>query len=320
MKQMVSSKQTSPKYSLIILYGRPFFDKNFEYIQELHDLFAKRGEPFEIIISANGGGAVLQKKLPTLSLNAAEVRAYEYGSRTTQTMLLQAALKVSKGELVVATECLKKITNVSFKNLLDQLDNGADMVCPWRQHRVESRLNRLQSKLFNRLIRWLTKSKLNDNNCAIKAFKREVGEDIRLHGSFYRFLHVHAERRGFSIDEVGCEHVQMLNKTGIYSFSHYFNLFTDIGGLFFSTWFSKKPLRLFSALGLTFFLVGLLITAIVFAQKIVFGIPVGGRMALVVALLLAVVGVQIGSIGLLGELIAFVHGRSKAEYTIEKVI
>ena len=315
-----SDSQAKVKYSLIVLYGAPYFDKYIDYIQDLHDLFEKRGHPFEIIVSANGGGTVLKKRLPELSLNAAKVSAYEYGIRTTQTTLLQGALKASQGEIVVATECIKIITNTSFSQLLDHLDNGVDMACPWRQRRIESWLNRFQSKLFNRLIRWLTKSKLNDNNCVIKAFRREVGEDIRLHGSIFRFLHVPAEQHGFDIKEIACEHVQVLDKSGIYSFTHYLNLFTDLAALFFNTWFSKKPLRLFSALGLTFFLVGLAFTAIVFAQKIIWGLPIGGRTALVVALLLAVAGVQIGSVGLLGELIAFMHGRSKNEYTIEKVI
>jgi hypothetical protein len=111
-----------------------------------------------------------------------------------------------------------------------------------------------------------------------------------------------------------------IGRFGLYSLSHYFSTFIDILTLYFNTRFSKKPLRFFSAIGLAFLLVGVVITAYVFAERFFMGYPVGDRPVLLLAILLMVLGVQAASVGLLGEIIAFTHGRKKKEYSIEKVL
>ncbi len=55
-------------------------------------------------------------------------------------------------------------------------------------------------------------------------------------------------------------------------------------------------------------------------QKVIYEIPVGDRPLLIVAMISLVGGTQIASFGLLGEIISFVHGRSRKEYNIEKII
>jgi hypothetical protein len=79
-------------------------------------------------------------------------------------------------------------------------------------------------------------------------------------------------------------------------------------------------LRFFSTIGLCFVLTGLLITAYVFIQKMLLGISMGDRLILLLAIFFMVIGLQTASVGLLGEIIAFTHGRKKKGYTIEKII
>jgi hypothetical protein len=138
----------------------------------------------------------------------------------------------------------------------------------------------------------------------------------------YRFLPILAERRGFKVKEIKCEHFNQLGigKSGFYSLSHYFTTFIDLLTLYFNTRFSRKPLRFFSAIGLIFLLTGLLITTYVFAERFLMGHPIGDRPVLLLAILFMVLGVQAASVGLLGEIIAFTHGRHMKEYTIEKMI
>jgi hypothetical protein len=65
---------------------------------------------------------------------------------------------------------------------------------------------------------------------------------------------------------------------------------------------------------------GALVISYVFTQKLLLGYAIGGRSVLLLALLFMVLGVQVASIGLLGEIIVFSHGRHRKEYTIEKRI
>jgi HAMP domain-containing protein len=116
------------------------------------------------------------------------------------------------------------------------------------------------------------------------------------------------------------EHFQERGKTGFYSLSAYVGRILDIFTLFFNTRFSRKPLRFFSGVGVAFVAAGILILAVLFAQKIFAGIPIGNRPFLFVALLIMILGVLVASAGLLGEIIAFTNGRHKKEYVIEKEV
>jgi hypothetical protein len=48
--------------------------------------------------------------------------------------------------------------------------------------------------------------------------------------------------------------------------------------------------------------------------------PMGGRSLILLAIFCMALGAQATSVGLLGEIIAFTHGRHRKDYTIEKII
>ena len=311
------------KYSIIVLLERKEIHKgSIQFIQSLHDLFLNRQEPFEILIIANGLGQFLRNELDELLTLNNKIKAIQFDTKTTQAVCLKTAVRGSSGEIIVVCGSYQQIPDDSLIKMLDSLDSETEIVTPWRQHRVDAPFNRFESKFFNALVRALTATDFHDLSCTVKIFRREVVEDTDIYGNMYRFLPILAERRGFKAKEIKCEHYQQLGigKSGFYSLYHYFTTFIDIITLYFNTRFSRKPLRFFSAIGLLFLLMGLLITAYVFAEKFLMGYPVGGRPVLLLAILFIVLGVQAASVGLLGEIIAFTHGRHRKEYTIENII
>ena len=308
------------KYSIIVLLEREeMYKGSVQFIQKLFELFSNRQETFEIIVIANGIGEFLRDELMDLLIRHDLVKAIEFNSKTTQAVCLKAALEETSGEIMVVCGSYQQITDNSLLELLDSLDSKTDIVTPWRQHRVDSVINQFQSKLFNSLVRKLTASNYHDTSCTVKVFRREVLEDVEIYGNMYRFLPILADQRGFKTEEIKCEHFQQLGKSTYYGLSHYINIFIDIFTLYFNTWFTRKPLRFFSTVGLIFLLVGLLITAYIFAERFFMNYPIGDRPFLLLAILFMVLGVQVASVGLLGEIIAFTHGRQRQEYTIEKI-
>jgi len=264
----------------------------------------------------------LRNELDEILIHNDRIKAFEFSTRTTQVTCLKAGLQGSSGEIIVVCGSYQQVPNDSLIKLLDHLDDKTDIVTPWRQHRVDTVFNQFQSKVFNTLVRTTTRSNFHDLSCTVKVLRRKVLEETKIYGNMYRFLPILAVQRGFKAKEVQCEHYQHLGmgKSGFYSISHYFTIFIDILTLYFNSRFTRKPLRFFSFIGMLFLLMGSLITSYVFAQKFFLGYPVGGRPVLLLALLFVVLGVQASSVGLLGEIIAFTHGRHKKEYTIEKVI
>jgi hypothetical protein len=309
----------SIKYSVIVLLEEQHEDFA-QFVQNLYDLFLSRGESFEVMIMANGTGGFLRSELSKLQNCNDKLKAYELNTKTPQAVCLRTALKESSGDIIVVCGSYQQITDTDFGRLLDSLDYETDIISPWRKDRVDPRFNQFQSKLFNALVRWTIGSKLHDLNCTVKIFRREVLEETEIYGNMYLFLPILAIRKGFRTKEVDCGHYQERGKTGFYPLSSYLTRLIDMFTLYFNTRFTKKPLRFFSSIGLLFLLCGLFNFSFVFIQKLLFGYPIGGRAVLLLAILFMVLGVQAASVGLLGEIVVFTHGRQRKEYTIDKVI
>ena len=316
---MKSENNGTIKYSVIVLLEERNEDFS-QFIQMLYELFSSRQESFEILIMANGTEGFLKHELEMIQNCNNRLKGFTLNKKTTQSVCLMAGLKESSGEIIVVCGSYQQITSDSFMQLLDSLDNEVDIITPWRQKRVDPSFNQFQSRVFNALVRKITKSDLHDLSCTVKIFRREVLEETKIYGNMYRFLPIIASQKGFKNREVECEHCQERGKTGFYSMSEYLTRIIDIFTLYFNTRFTRKPLRLFMNIGLVFLLIGLLITSYVFTQKFFMGYPIGGRPVLLLAILFMVLGVQAASVGLLGEIIAFTHGRQRKEYTIEKEI
>jgi len=309
----------SIRYSVLLLLEEE--TEGFaEFVRSLHGIFLERGQPYEILVVASGTEWFARKELESLENTRASTRILVMPRGTTQAISLKAALEETSGEILFVCGSYPQITSQSFAKLLDALDSDTDIVTPWRRHRVDPWISRVQSRLYNRLVGLLTGTKLRDLSCTVKVFRRQVLEETDLYGNLYRFLPIVAARKGFRTKEIPCDHLQERGRSGWYGFTEYFNRFLDILTVYFNTRFTRKPLRFFSMFGSGFLVVAAVITAYVFFQRVFLGRPIGGRSVLLLALLFAVLGVQTAGFGLLGEIIAFTHGRQKREYTIEKTI
>lgn len=307
------------KYSLIMLVEN-IFDDTPEYIKELYDMFTTINESFEFLIVANGTGSKLIDSIATLDIPEEKIKAFEFNARVSQAVCLKAMLKESRGEILVVTESYKQITMKSLKDMLAAIGKRGNVVCPWRQNRVDNRFNQFQSNIFNFIMTFTSGRRYHDISCTVKVFQREVLEDIVLYGSMYKFLPILAQRKGYQIIEIPCEHFQQRGKAGIKKLLLYWNALIDLIILYFITFFSRKPLRFFSLVGVAFLLIGLVIMIAVIIQKSFFGYPIGGRPSLLLSIFFVVLGAQVACVGLLGEIIAFIQGRHTKEYSVEMEI
>lgn len=304
----------------IILLIEDYHKDLAEFILSIDRIFTEYGKPCEILAIANGTGNFFRSRLKEMQKPGIPIRAFEFGKRTTQAVCLKTILKEVQGETLVICGSYQQITEDSFRQVVDALDDSCDVVSPWRQNRVDPAFNRFQSSTFNWLLRLVVAADIHDFSCTVKVVRKTVLEETELYGNMFRFLPVLAATRGFRVREVLVEHLQERGKTGFYSPSEYITRLIDIFTLFFNSRFTRKPLRFFSFIGFCFFGLGVASLFILFVQRFFFGILIGNRPFLFLSLLLTIVGVLVSSAGLLGEIIAFINGRQKKEYTIEKTI
>lgn len=307
------------KYSIIILLEIENHEF-IEFVMSLHSLFRDRGDSYEILIIRNGIGGLSKAEEGLLGQANPVVRLFQMPLKTTEALCMTAGIKKSRGEIIVMFGSFQQITNQSLATIINEFDDETDLITPWRQNRVDNFFNRLQSRIFNWLVKKIARSELNDLGCKVKVLRRSVIDSVSIYGNMFNFLPLLAYEKGFRVKEVKCDHYKDHGKTGLYSVTKYLTILLDILTLYFNTRFTRKPLRFFSAVGVIFLVIGALILSYVFFDKLVFGTPIGERAVLLLSLLFAVIGIQAASVGLLGEIIAFVHGRHRKEYTIEKII
>jgi len=291
-----------------------------EMIQGLYDLFVHRNEAFEVIVINNGADTRLAQELTPIFQDRSRFKYFDLFTRTTEAVCLKVGLKESCGNIIIVYGSYQQITNSALIEILESMDDDVDIVSLWRQHRKDNWFNQIQSKVYNQLINAVTKSNIHDLGCKVKVFRREVIEQVDIYGDMYQYISILADTKGFKTKEIKCDHFKDHGKAGLYGVSMYFNRLLEILTLCFNTRFTRKPLRFFSFIGFIFFFIGLIISSFVVIQKMIFNYPIGSRPALLLSIFFIVLGAQAASVGLLGEIIAFTHGRHKKEYTIEKII
>ena len=202
--------------------------------------------------------------------------------------------------------------------LIEDLEKGNDLVSGWKQSRKDPISKTLPSKLFNRVTGLVSGLRLHDFNCGMKAYRREVTETIPVYGELHRYLPVLAHWAGFRVSERPVTHHPRKygdSKFGMGRFTHgFFDLLT----VYFVSKYTRRPLHWFGTFGLLSFGIGLgfaLYLSILWLE----GIGIGTRPLMMFSVLLMLLGIQLISMGLIGEMITHVSRRNE-EYAVRQRI
>ncbi|KIX10911.1 glycosyltransferase family 2 protein [Dethiosulfatarculus sandiegensis] len=240
-----------------------------------------------------------------------------------QTAAMSAGFDHALGKVVVTMDGDLQNDPADIPMLLAELNKGYDLVAGWRADRQDAYLSRkLPSRLANGLISRITKVELHDYGCTLKAFRREVVQSIRLYGEMHRFIPAIASAVGVRIKEVPVNHRARTAGSSKYGISRTPRVLLDLFTVKFLLSYGTKPIQLFGLWGLATGGAGFLLALYYTIQRLFFAVPLWGKPGLILAVLLMLVGVQLISIGLLGELQVrtYYETQAKATYTVREVL
>ncbi|MCB9916191.1 MAG: glycosyltransferase [Planctomycetes bacterium] len=292
-----------------------------EVIEALGRELDALGKTWECIAVFDGcRGPAWEEALRLARAGRGNVRAVGFQQPFGQAACLSKALEYARGAVIVTSPQYLQIDPHEIGPLLAKVDEGADFAAPWRHPRVDPWLNRVQSALFNRIMRRIIKAPFHDLNCYFRAIRRDVLADMAIYGDMYRFLPVIVYRQGYRVEEVQVRHMQEWGGDGWFGFGVYVRRFLDILGVVFLTHFTLKPLRFFGTLGAIFALSGAGVLVGMGVRWLVQGGDFMASPALfLMGVLLFVLGVQVIGFGLVGEIIIYTQARNLREYRIERV-
>jgi len=273
-----------------------------ELYRELEAALAPTGREWEVVFVDDGSSDGSYRELLRLHAAHLNVRVVRLRKTFGKTAALAAGIEVATGEVIVTIDADLQDDPAEIPNLLATLDDGFDVVSGWKRDRRDPFPRRLVSRIYNAVTRLATGVELHDMNCGLKAYRAEVFEHVRLYGERHRFLPVLAHHVGFQVTELPVNHRPRANGRSRFGIERYLRAPFDLLTIVFMGRYRQRPLHLFGGLGLAACVGGGAILAYLTALKIG-GAGIGERPLLLLGVLLVVVGVQLLSLGLIGELL-----------------
>ncbi len=229
---------------------------------------------------------------------------------------LQAGFDYASGDIIVTMDGDLQDLPEEIPKFLQAIKNS-DLVVGWRWQRKDKATKRFASSIFNNLTRLIIGVNIHDANCGFKAMKREVAKSLNLYGELHRYLPALAYVKGYKVSEIKIAHGKRLHGRSKYGVARMWRGFFDLLTVKFLSTFAKRPFHLFGGLGILSFLSGFVIGAWLFSLWLIFGDIQGHTPAAILSMLLIILGVQLISLGLIGEMIASQKAREKP-YEIKK--
>ena len=240
---------------------------------------------------------------------------------------LHKGFQECSGEIVITLDADLQDDPKEIINFIKKIKQGNDLVSGWKKNRKDPISKTIPSKIYNSVLRFLFKIKLNDYNCGFKAYKKDVVKTLNLYGGLHRFIPVLAKQNGFIISEIVVNHRERKYGQSKYGTSRMLHGFFDLITTLFLNKYLSKPLHFFGLIGFFLSFIGFSINLylsffwlynnyfITAAQNFTINRPL-----LFLGILLLIIGIQLISIGLIGELLVRFFKENRADqYTKNKI-
>ena len=232
--------------SIIELYewiARVMKENNFEY---------------EIIYVDDGSTDESFSILKSLAEKHKEVKIIKFRTNHGKSQALNAAFKVTKGDVVITMDADLQDSPDEIPELYKLInEDKMHLISGWKKKRYDPITKTVPTKLFNWAARKTSGVYLHDFNCGLKAYDQKVVKNIDVYGEMHRYIPILAKSAGFNkIDEKIVQH--QARKYGVTKFGieRFLNGFLDLISIWFVSKFGKRPMHFFGAWGVLMFILG----------------------------------------------------------------
>ncbi|MFA5641127.1 MAG: glycosyltransferase family 2 protein [Bacteroidales bacterium] len=280
---------------------------------------------YEIIIIDDGSTDRSWTVIEQLA-NEYPIRAISFRRNYGKSAALYCGFEMAQGSYVVTMDADLQDSPEEIPAMIKMIkDEGYDLVSGWKKKRHDNFFSKnIPSKIYNATARRVTKIKLHDMNCGLKAYKREVVKNIEVYGEMHRYIPYLSKNAGFSnIGEKVVAHKARKFGKSKFGMNRFINGFLDLLSLWFLSRFGKKPMHFFGLIGSLTFIIGAGTSLYLIVQKIVTqskGLPfraVTDQPLFYISLVALIIGVQLFLSGFIAELVSR-NSSERNNYKIKK--
>jgi glycosyltransferase involved in cell wall biosynthesis len=268
--------------------------------------------PWELVVVDDGSTDGTFSTLTRLHAERDNLRVVRLRRSFGKAAALAAGFAHAVGDTIVTIDGDLQDDPAEIPRLLAKLEEGFDLVTGWKVRRRDPLTRRALSRVFNTAASAVSGIRLHDMNCGLKAFRADVVRGLDLYGELHRFLPVLAHYEGFRVGELPVNHRPREHGRSRYGLERYLRGFFDLLTVTFMGRYRQRPLHLFGGLGLLLGAIGLALLTYLTVLKLG-GEAIGHRPLLTLGVLLVVVGIQLFSLGLVGELVTSHHEQRRRE-------
>lgn len=286
----------------------------------IEQVMQANGYQYEIIFVDDGSTDDSWKVIEKLRATNASIKGIKFQRNYGKSAALQVAFTAARGEVVITMDADLQDSPEEIPALRNMIvQEGYDLVSGWKKVRYDNTLTKnIPSKFFNAVTRKMSGIALNDFNCGLKAYRRNVVKSIEVYGEMHRYIPVLAKWSGFrKIGEKVVEHHKRKHGVSKFGWDRFINGFLDLLSISFVGKFAKRPMHFFGLWGSLCFLAGLAVSTYLIVAKIfVSDFSLTNKPGFFLALAFLLIGMQLFLAGYLGELIAR-NSTTRNQYLIE---
>lgn len=270
---------------------------------EIVEAMKKATNNYEIIIIDDGSNDNTQKVIKNLFNNdRRRLVGIQFRTNFGKASALKAGFSQAQGKIIITMDADLQDDPKEIPNFIAKINEGYDLVSGWKQNRKDSFIKNASSMFFNFVTSLLSKIKLHDFNCGFKAYKKEVAKGLDLYGQLHRYIPVIARNQGYKIVEIPIHHRKRKFGKSKYGPVRFLNGFLDLLTVMMLTKYFKRPAHFFGGFGAIALSLGSIIGLYITYLRFAYG-SIQSRLPLFIAgILLIMVGIQLISLGLIGEM------------------
>ena len=313
-QQAPPTKVSFQKISLVV----PLFNEEesiLPLINEIRKAIKPLNKPYEVVFVDDGSTDKSLQVIKEAAKSDNRLKFISFRKNYGKSAALQVGFKAATGDAVITMDADLQDDPHEVPNLLKKLDEGYDLCSGWKKERFDPFIKKYSSRFFNFVTRLISGIKIHDFNCGLKAYRREVVQNLNVYGELHRYVPVLAKWQGFTVTEIPVKHHKRRYGKTKFGISRFFKGFIDLITVTFVSRYVKRPMHFFGFLGALSFLVGLIVNGYLTVEWLA-GRPLSNRPMLFLGMLLIIVGVQFFSVGLLGEMMVH-QNQSEREYVIK---
>ncbi len=275
---------------------------------------------YEIIIVDDGSNDGSWPIIKQLSAENENIKGIRFQRNYGKSAGLSQGFRFAQGDVVITMDADLQDSPDEIPALFHKItDEGFDLVSGWKRKRYDPFIKRITSKFFNRATRSVTRIKLHDFNCGLKAYKNDVVKSVEVYGEMHRYIPVMAKWAGYKhIGEQVVKHYPRKYGVTKFGLERFVNGFLDLLSVSFISRFGKRPMHFFGLWGTVLFFVGFVIAAYLAYEKLFNEVyKMTDRPLFYLGLVAMIVGSQLFLAGFIGELISR-SSASKNDYIISE--